>query len=220
MDWSVVILWIGINALIGYAIGQKKNEVGPCVLVSIFLGPIGWLIAMCMGDDFRKCPFCAENLKHEAIVCPHCQRDLPKIEKPKIEPAPPPKPALVPPPQTPEQIKRGKNQLVITGAVVAAVIIIAIFFAAFHDSGKRVDAVAASESAPSSAPADYLAPLPPPEFVRLTTDFTLVNFKGREVKTLEPGKRLRVVARYEHDVTVDYLGEHYSVPTAVTEPAK
>lgn len=24
----------------------------------------------------RRCPFCAEKVMNEAIVCPHCQRDL------------------------------------------------------------------------------------------------------------------------------------------------
>jgi hypothetical protein len=24
----------------------------------------------------RPCPFCAERIRHEASVCPHCQRDV------------------------------------------------------------------------------------------------------------------------------------------------
>ena len=30
----------------------------------------------------RKCPFCAELIRKEAIVCKHCGRDVPKYEKP------------------------------------------------------------------------------------------------------------------------------------------
>jgi hypothetical protein len=35
----------------------------------------------------RKCPFCAELVKREAVVCKHCQRDLPP--EPEAPPAPP-----------------------------------------------------------------------------------------------------------------------------------
>ena len=31
-----------------------------------------------------ECPFCAEEVKDEALVCKHCSRDL-KIPKPLIE---------------------------------------------------------------------------------------------------------------------------------------
>jgi len=29
--------------------------------------------------DARKCPFCAEVVKREAVICRHCQRDLPPL---------------------------------------------------------------------------------------------------------------------------------------------
>ena len=63
-------------------------------------------------------------------------------------------------------------------------------------------------------------PPPPPEFVRLTAETTLRDAKGREVKTLERGKRLRVAARTETEVTVYFWNEQYAIPIARTEPAQ
>jgi hypothetical protein len=74
----------------------------------------------------------------------------------------------------------------------------------------------------SSAPLPDFGPpsMVAPKFVRLRDYFTLVNAKGKEIKTLEPGKRLRVVSRSADKVTIDYLGESFSIPANVTEPAK
>jgi len=36
--------------------------------------------------QLRQCPFCAEDIKYEAIVCKHCGRDVPAAPAPKPEP--------------------------------------------------------------------------------------------------------------------------------------
>jgi hypothetical protein len=70
------VFWIGVNALIGYAIGKSKNNILVCVLASVLLGPIGWLIALVDKGKLRKCPFCAEQIKPEANVCRYCGREV------------------------------------------------------------------------------------------------------------------------------------------------
>jgi hypothetical protein len=45
-------------------------------------GTLLWIVALpvaLLAKDIRpRCPFCAEDVRWEAVVCPHCQRDLPE----------------------------------------------------------------------------------------------------------------------------------------------
>jgi hypothetical protein len=79
---------------------------------------------------------------------------------------------------------------------------------------------AAPYSGPAPPPLPEFSPLPKEEFVRLTVATTLRDAKGKEVKTLDPGKRLRVAGRSETEVTVYFWNEKYVVPTASTEPER
>ena len=38
------LLWIGVNFLIGYAIGKPKDQALSSALICVLIGPLGWMI--------------------------------------------------------------------------------------------------------------------------------------------------------------------------------
>lgn len=82
------------------------------------------------------------------------------------------------------------------------------------------DKTAEHQPRADETPLPEFPPLAPLEFIKLSKDFTLVDSKGRDVKDLPKGKRLRVVSRNEKTVTVDFFGKNFVLPTGVTEPTK
>lgn len=71
----VAIIVAIICGIIGAAAGSRRGAGGIGFLVGFFLGPIG-LIVMFMIGLGKKCPFCRKKIHNEAIVCPHCQRNV------------------------------------------------------------------------------------------------------------------------------------------------
>ncbi len=71
------VFWLGVNFLIGYAIGKPKGQAGTSAFICVLLGPIGWIIALCSKGHTVTCPFCAESIRSNAVICRHCHRELP-----------------------------------------------------------------------------------------------------------------------------------------------
>lgn len=57
-------------------------------IVSVFLGPIGWIIALCSSGNMRRCDQCAEKVKPEAKVCRYCHANLALLPPPLPKRAP------------------------------------------------------------------------------------------------------------------------------------
>ncbi len=84
MGW---LFWALLGALIGISAAQRKGfNVAAGVIGGLLLGPFAFLMyfvsGVSRGDQRKKCPYCAEWIKAEAIVCPKCRRDVPAAASP------------------------------------------------------------------------------------------------------------------------------------------
>jgi hypothetical protein len=93
------MIWIGgwflfgvVSAMI--ASNRGNSSCGGFIL-GVLLGPFGLLIALFSSrsdeelrrrsGDTKKCPYCAEFVKHDAIVCKHCSSTFPQNEEFNID---------------------------------------------------------------------------------------------------------------------------------------
>lgn len=71
----------------------KGRGAGSWFFIGFLLGPFGLIWSLVVGKDIealehsqlhdgslKKCPYCAELIKPEAVICKHCGRDQPKVE--------------------------------------------------------------------------------------------------------------------------------------------
>lgn len=188
-----VIGWIGINGVVGYAIGKSKNEIGECVALSIVLGPIGWLIAALSKGNIRKCPFCSEDIKPDAKVCRYCGRDLPEPEPSSTQVRDLPAPTTLTNPFT-------AGIWVAIGVVILGILIAYAKWAAQSDSNTQ-PFHGVVETTPGSSP----------QFVTLRQSISV----GTE--TVPAGTRLELVSKEDSEVHVRYQNVVYGIPISATD---
>lgn len=105
IDVGVLVVWLLVAgvlfAVIGSEVGRRKGLQGAGFVLGFLLGPIGVLIVGVMtpsqatlddarrAEGFRRCPFCAEMIRPDAVVCRYCQRDVPNVEPRPVDESPP-----------------------------------------------------------------------------------------------------------------------------------
>jgi ribosomal protein L32 len=90
MLYVYVVVWL-ICGFAAAAIYSNKGRSGAAAfIVGVLFGPIGVLLALLSSRDtaaverkaltegaIKKCPYCGELVRREAVVCKHCGRDIP-----------------------------------------------------------------------------------------------------------------------------------------------
>jgi hypothetical protein len=102
-----------ISAAIGAAIGEAKGRPGLGAVLSLLVGPIGWLVVAMLPSAQEAgplCPHCGGVTVSGAAVCKNCGRDLP-----------PPLPVIAQPAPTPWS---KRDRMAVTWLVVFGIVIL------------------------------------------------------------------------------------------------
>ena len=76
--WFWAIAFTVVGAVVGYAIGKRKQTVTRDVLLGAALGPIGWVISLLLPAPKPKpqCPACKGKTDAGDAHCRHCGAKL------------------------------------------------------------------------------------------------------------------------------------------------
>lgn len=84
---TYIVVWVLFGIAAAMFAGFNGRSVAGWFFLGCLFGPFALLFALILGrpeeEGVRKCPFCAELVKKEAVVCKHCGNDLPSIAEPK-----------------------------------------------------------------------------------------------------------------------------------------
>lgn len=79
----LVLVWLLGAVLVGaFARSKDRSFLGYAALAMLLSPIIGLIAVLILGSSGRKCPACAETVKHDAIKCKFCGATLPPAPDP------------------------------------------------------------------------------------------------------------------------------------------
>ena len=78
-SWLLFVIAAGM-------VGAQKGQTFGGIMLGIFFGPLGLMLALLSTGDRLGCPMCMELFAPGARICPHCQTKFAKPTVPIIHP--------------------------------------------------------------------------------------------------------------------------------------
>jgi hypothetical protein len=195
------LLWIGVNFLIGYALGKPKDQAISSALVCLLLGPIGWIICAVSSGKTRKCPYCAERVKASATVCRYCHRDLGAPD---------------------EEAFSATLIMAWAGGLTAFICALVFLWLAFRYSWQVREPDRQIAVSPPATPQKVATPAstvaPSSDFITLVKPAIINTRNG--VTTVPAGTSARIVSRHGNNVWIHYGDADYEIPVDATDLTK
>jgi hypothetical protein len=74
MDTIFIIIAVEVAfGLPGLIIGNTRGRWLLGLGLGLLLGPIGWILVLCLGDASAECPQCCKAIDEKAKLCPYCR---------------------------------------------------------------------------------------------------------------------------------------------------